>query len=98
VERALILCRGEPLTFRDFKPPAGQRAEAEKALEIGLEDNQSLDAMVSKHIRRALIRANNRIGGKKGAAGLRQVNPSTLRKKMKKLGIPFGRKGKHPSE
>jgi DNA-binding protein Fis len=37
---------------------------------------------------------SGRVGGKQGAAHLLQINPYTLRKKMKKLGIPFGRKVK----
>jgi DNA-binding protein Fis len=35
-----------------------------------------------------------RVGGEKGAARLLKINPSTLRKRMRKLGIPFGRRAK----
>jgi DNA-binding protein Fis len=38
--------------------------------------------------------SGGRVGGKQGAARLLQINPYTLRKKMKKLRIPFGRKVK----
>jgi transcriptional regulator with GAF, ATPase, and Fis domain len=51
------------------------------------------EAMVD-HIRRALMATGGRVGGEKGAAKLLNMNPSTLRTKMRKLGIPFGRKGK----
>jgi DNA-binding protein Fis len=37
---------------------------------------------------------SGRVGGKQGAAYLLNINPSTLRKKMRKLGIPFGRKAR----
>jgi transcriptional regulator with GAF, ATPase, and Fis domain len=36
--------------------------------------------------------ANSKVHGNGGAARLLDVNPSTLRQKMRKLGIPFGRK------
>ncbi|MDM8552862.1 helix-turn-helix domain-containing protein [Desulfobacterales bacterium HSG2] len=32
------------------------------------------------------------VEGERGAARVLEINPSTLRKRMKKLGIPFGRK------
>jgi len=38
--------------------------------------------------------AGGRIGGEKGAAKILKMNPSTLRKKMRKLGIPFEKKKK----
>lgn len=40
---------------------------------------------------RALEMTGGRVGGEKGAATLLKMNPSTLRTKMRKLGIPFGR-------
>ena len=46
---------------------------------------------ISGHIRRALDMASGRVGGEQGAAKLLKINPSTLRKRMRKLGIPFGR-------
>ncbi|MCG8567884.1 MAG: hypothetical protein MI747_22690 [Desulfobacterales bacterium] len=44
------------------------------------------------HIRQALALCNGRVEGDKGAAKMLDINPSTLRKRMKKLGIAFGRK------
>jgi len=52
----------------------------------------ALTDAISSHILRALDAAGGRVGGEKGAARLLKMNPSTLRTKMKKLGIPFGRK------
>jgi transcriptional regulator with GAF, ATPase, and Fis domain len=53
-----------------------------------------LDEVVSRHIQRALSLAGGRISGARGAARLLGVNPSTLRKRMRKLRIRFGRSGK----
>ncbi len=96
VERALIRSRGEPITFGDFQATMapGTKARAGIATRSGQEGALSLDEVVSLHIRRVLEMTGGRIGGEKGAAGLLQINPSTLRKRMRKLGIPFGRKAK----
>jgi DNA-binding protein Fis len=48
--------------------------------------------LASSYIRRVLEITGGRVGGKHGAAHILQINPYTLRKKMKNLGIPFGRK------
>lgn len=49
-----------------------------------------LDKMIESHIRKALERSQGKINGPRGAAEILNVNPSTLRKRMKKLNIPFG--------
>jgi transcriptional regulator with GAF, ATPase, and Fis domain len=51
-----------------------------------------LDAIISGHIRRTLDKTDGRVEGPAGAAELLGLHPSTLRGRMKKLGIPFGRK------
>lgn len=51
-----------------------------------------LDDIISEHIRRVLENCRGKISGPNGAAEILQVNPSTLRKRMKKLGILFGTK------
>lgn len=43
-------------------------------------------------VRRVLEIANGRVHGKGGAAELLGINPSTLRYRMNRLGIPYGRK------
>jgi transcriptional regulator with GAF, ATPase, and Fis domain len=43
--------------------------------------------MTRQHIKKALEISGCRIEGKKGAAQILGMNPSTLRSKMKKLGI-----------
>jgi transcriptional regulator with GAF, ATPase, and Fis domain len=96
VERSLIVNQGEPIAFEDIQPPMNQRpAEAVSGLpHVEYGDMLALDAVISGHIRRVLEMAKGRVGGKGGAADLLQVNPSTLRKRMRKLGIPFGRRKK----
>ncbi|GAB6186666.1 hypothetical protein JCM17478_21680 [Thermopirellula anaerolimosa] len=49
----------------------------------------SLDDAVRAHIVEALRRTGGRIEGPRGAAALLQVNPHTLRSRMRKLGIPW---------
>ncbi|MBN2063054.1 MAG: sigma-54-dependent Fis family transcriptional regulator [Deltaproteobacteria bacterium] len=97
VERALILSGGGPITFGDIHKarmiPATDFKPGVK-FPSGEEYTIALDEVVSRHIRMVLERTEGRIGGEKGAAKLLQVNPSTLRKRMRKLGIPFGHKAK----
>ena len=50
-----------------------------------------LDEAMSMHIKYALKLANGKIEGFDGAAELLGINPHTLRGRMKKLGIPYGR-------
>ena len=90
VERALILSEGQPLVFEELGEP-GHRMPSVQPLPEGTEV-QGLEQAVAKHIRQALATTGGRVGGEQGAAKLLQMNPSTLRTKMRKLGIPFGRK------
>jgi transcriptional regulator with GAF, ATPase, and Fis domain len=55
---------------------------------------QPLEQMIARHIIKAMKLAGGQVGGKSGAAERLGVNPSSLRKKMRKLGIPFGRRVK----
>ncbi len=91
VERELILSHGQPLTFSSINIPVFRSSPA--AMSQGQDAAPvSLDMAISSHIIRALEIAGGRVGGPDGAARLLKINASTLRKKMKKLGIPFGRK------
>ncbi len=86
VERAMILHRGEPLQFALGASPSASP-------ERPVDDNvlPSLDDVIQAHIRRALDRANGQIHGPGGAGELLSLNPNTLRGKMRKYGIPFGK-------
>jgi transcriptional regulator with GAF, ATPase, and Fis domain len=56
----------------------------------------NLDDVVANHIRLALQASNGIIHGPKGAAKKLGMNPSTLRKRMDKLQIVYGRKASGP--
>jgi transcriptional regulator with PAS, ATPase and Fis domain len=92
IERALIQHQGGVLSFETLLPLAASRGR-EVVEEAGR--NQvlsSLDEMNARHIRRALEMAGGKINGPGGAAQTLGVHPNTLRKRMNKLGIPYGRK------
>ena len=55
-------------------------------------DIRPLDDMIATHIRSALEEKNGKVEGPNGAANMLQIHPSTLRARMRKLGIAFGRK------
>ena len=54
-------------------------------------DSLTLNEISIHHIIRALEKTGGKIHGANGAAGLLGINPSTLRSRMKKLGIGFGK-------
>ncbi len=95
IERALIQYRaGAPLSFEAFFP----LAVSGKVVQVPTQDEPlvSLDELNARHIRRALEKAGGKINGPGGAAQILNINPHTLRKRMKKLGIPYGRKSWRP--
>jgi transcriptional regulator with GAF, ATPase, and Fis domain len=98
VERELILSKGAPLAFDDLRSPFKSELHVafgggqERNAEPQRKDSLALDTILSRHIRRVLDMAGGKVGGEGGAAHMLQINPSTLRKKMRKLGIAFGRK------
>jgi transcriptional regulator with GAF, ATPase, and Fis domain len=57
----------------------------------------SLDEINARHIRQALEMANGKINGAGGAAQILGLHPNTLRNRMNKLGIPYGRKSWQPN-
>ncbi|UCH98629.1 MAG: sigma-54-dependent Fis family transcriptional regulator, partial [Candidatus Aminicenantes bacterium] len=57
-------------------------------------DIVNLDEAVIRHIRKILDRTGGKIHGPGGAADLLGINPSTLRNRMKRLGIVYGRRSK----
>jgi transcriptional regulator with GAF, ATPase, and Fis domain len=92
VERAIILSQGKPLTFDEIGTVVSKPLPLAASRQTGLSSCSFEEAMVN-HIRHALEATGGRVGGEKGAARLLNMNPSTLRTKMRRLGIPFGRKG-----
>ncbi|MDR0477893.1 MAG: sigma-54 dependent transcriptional regulator [Desulfobulbaceae bacterium] len=93
VERSMILDTGDQIFFWVIGALKREKAMARRA-----EDGESskeelpvrelvLDEVNKKHIRKILDQCHGRIAGEKGAARLMNINPSTLRKRMRKLGI-----------
>jgi transcriptional regulator with PAS, ATPase and Fis domain len=92
IERALIRHRGGVVSFETFLPVSisGDRevvrdSDRNRAL-------LSLDEINAQHIRRALEMAGGKINGPGGAGQILGLHPNTLRKRMNKLGIPYGRR------
>ena len=93
VERALILRPKGPVSFDGLL----QNASSTDKQEFHDKDAAfySLDDINRKHIERALLHSQGRINGPQGAAELLRIKPNTLRRRMDKLGIPYGRKQKN---
>jgi transcriptional regulator with GAF, ATPase, and Fis domain len=92
VERAIILNREGPLSFTEIGP--SEKPEAIKVSLPGEPETYNLDKKTADHIRKVLKITKGRIEGKEGAAKLLGINPGTLRGRMRKLGISFGRNSK----
>lgn len=75
VERAIIMKKGNCLNFERFLPSLVSTEEI------------SLNSAMTHTIQKALEKTGGRISGPNGAAALLKINPSTLRSRMKKLGI-----------
>ena len=80
VERAVILSGDSPIRIEDLLDP-------EKAIELPSAGSLRLEEVERGHIERVLQETGWRIEGKRGAAVLLGLNPSTLRSRIKKLGI-----------
>ncbi len=92
VERALILSDGKPLKFDGVLGVSGASQERPSAATGESRGSVTLHDIEAEHISRILRAAGGRIEGPGGAAELLDMNPGTLRHRMRKLGIPFGRR------
>ncbi len=90
VERSLILDRKGPIRFQSLM----QGPEAVSRMNPSGKPPAGLNTVISNHISMVLAQTRGRINGEDGAARLLGVNPSTLRHKMRRLNIDFGRKGR----
>ncbi|MBU2551418.1 MAG: sigma-54 dependent transcriptional regulator [Proteobacteria bacterium] len=94
VERELILAqiqdRGGLLRFDTLSsvPATGRHPVAGD----GDDPIRPLDAVIAAHIEKALECSGGRVEGENGAARKLGLHPSTLRGRMRKMGIPHGRK------
>ena len=85
VERALILSKDGGLVLPDLSPghPAPKRTRPPRRDDRVL----TMEEAVARHIREVLERVDWQVAGSGGAAELLDMNASTLRFRMKKLGI-----------
>jgi transcriptional regulator with GAF, ATPase, and Fis domain len=93
IDRAAILGEGKTLevtkalglvdTTPYQKPAEGARGQQPS------DANQSLDQAMKQHIESVLRIAQGRIEGRRGAAARLEINPHTLRARMRKLGIKW---------
>ncbi len=88
IERALILNPTGPI-----EPDNLGINRKEQVLQPGEKEGNSydLDEMTARHIRKVLSITGGKINGKDGAAALLGINPNTLRNRMIKLGIDYGK-------
>jgi len=96
VERALIqhqiAGRNGPLSLDLL--PASSFSSGASVREKGSDAMLPMDQAMKNHIRQALIQAGGRVEGVDGAAHILGLHPSTLRGRMKKLGVSYGRRPK----
>jgi PAS domain S-box-containing protein len=81
IERATIVSNGPSLQILD------QFTTAPKTSETSGADLKALVDLERDHILHVLQKTNWRVEGKNGAAAILDINPSTLRARMRKLGI-----------
>lgn len=92
VERALILSTGEYLSFDSRPIPAMSQDDLRNIPTSSLDTGLTLDEAMARQIRAVLDEVYWKISGKGGAAEILDVKPSTLRFRMKKLGIEKAKK------
>jgi len=76
-----------PLGATLFEVVPEEPAGAAAAPVVASGDVVPLATAMRHHIERALIATRGRIEGRRGAAALLEINPHTLRARMRKLGI-----------
>ena len=95
IDRAAILGDGRTLEIADalgVSPlPQVRPAVTEAALPVNASRTAPLDDAIRRHIEAALQRTAGRVEGPYGAAKLLDINPHTLRSKMRKLKIDWKR-------
>ncbi len=89
IERAIILCRGEPLSFPFLSAGGGARGDRSTSPRgaTPAAPFPTFDDASRTYLREALERAGGWVAGAGGAAELAGMNPSTFRSKLKKLGV-----------
>lgn len=95
VERELIRHRGGQLRF-DSLLSSRSSSEAQPVIEVNDDGPLNLDEAMSLQISKVLKITKGKIHGPGGAAELLGINPNTLRGRMSKLGVVYGRKQVDP--
>lgn len=90
VERALVLNTGRELSFDHLDESGDSATEGER--QVSPTWNRTLDEVAADHIQKVLTEVDGKIHGPGGAAEKLGINESTLRNRMKKLGIDFAGK------
>jgi formate hydrogenlyase transcriptional activator len=105
IERAVILSTGPDLEVAPealapareaddkrggFRRPSAERTVTPDAIPSPVDGPLTLEGMERRHIANVLRRTGWKIDGPDGAARLLELNPSTLRSRIKKLGIQRG--------
>ncbi len=86
VERALILSKEKNLSFEHLKQTGDKKGICEQKPDDSF---PKFDQVISDYILEALKHTKGKIHGDDGAAQLMGINPSTLRSRIKKLGIRY---------
>ena len=92
VERELIRYRGGQLQFDTLLPSGSEGEKLPGRDSDGEALPLPLDQAMSRHIENVLKITKGKVHGPGGAAELLAIKPNTLRARMDKLGIRFGRK------
>ncbi len=89
IERTLIMNRGGAgdMVFPSADFPVQENTDAGDDPGV----LPTLDEAIRRHIQRGMQRCNGQIEGDAGVARLLGIKPNTLRARMRKLGIAFGR-------
>ena len=94
MDRAVLLGDGASLDVRAALGAAGVAsapAAVGQATPADASHIEPLDAVVIRHIERALEATRGRVEGPRGAARLLRLNPHTLRSRMRKLRVDWQR-------
>ncbi len=102
IDRAALLGNGRDL---EIAKALGWQNSFEKQREVSNKNNIyendvnqevcSLDDVIKTHIKKALVHTKGQIEGENGAAKLLNINPHTLRARMRKFGIDWSKYRAH---
>ena len=92
IERALIMSEGRSIDFTDLVK--SKAVDNSTQLILNQKEPATLDEINAHYIRKILAVTKGKIHGPNGAARLLGIHPSTLRARMEKLNISYGRRNK----